>query len=130
MPGYGRPIVTAVDDGVTPALPGEILPHLTPPSQIDGMSVVSFRASRQMVFFTGAVVQNDLLKLAEAVGEPLYRGLAATESAGARPRSRSSAVEDLYALVIRPEDGETWGPIPWMDDKWIAENSVEMEEVS
>ncbi len=49
------------------------------------MSVVSFRASRQMVFFTGAVVQNDLLKLAEAVGEPLYRGLAATESAGARP---------------------------------------------
>ena len=35
-------------------------------------------------------------------------------------------MEDLYALLIRPEDGETWGPIPWMDDKWIAENSVEM----
>ena len=35
-------------------------------------------------------------------------------------------MEDLYALVIRPEDGETWGPIPWMDDEWIAKNSVEI----
>ena len=34
-----------------------------------------------MVFFAGDVVQDDLLKLAEAVGEPLYRGLAAAESA-------------------------------------------------
>ncbi len=64
------------------------------------MSVVSFRASRQMVFFAGDVAQNDLLKLAEAVGEPLYRGLAAIQSAGARRRSWMSAVEDIYALDL------------------------------
>ena len=93
-------LVTAVDGSVTPALPGETLPHLTSPSRIDGMSVVSFRASRQVIFFAGDVVQNDLLMLAEAVGGPLYRGLAATESAGARRRSRTSAVEDLYALDL------------------------------
>ena len=34
-------------------------------------------------------------------------------------------LEDLYALVIRPEDGDTWGPVPWMDDAWIANNTVE-----
>jgi DNA-binding MarR family transcriptional regulator len=39
-------------------------------------------------------------------------------------------MEDLYALLIRPEDGETWGPIPWMDEKWIAENSVEIDAAS
>ena len=93
-------LVTAVDGGVTAALPGETLPHLTSPSRIDGMSVVSFRASRQMVFVAGDVVQDDLLKLAEAVGEPLYRGLAAAESASARRRSWTSAVEDLYALDL------------------------------
>jgi anti-sigma factor RsiW len=93
-------LVTAVDGDVTPALPAGTLPHLTSPSRIDGMSVVSFRASRQMVFFTGDVVQNDLLKLAEAVGEPLYRGLAASESAGVRRRSWTNAVEDLYALDL------------------------------
>ena len=53
-----------------------------------------------MVFVAGDVVQNDLLKLAEAVGEPLYRGLAAAESASARRRSWTSAVEDLYALDL------------------------------
>jgi DNA-binding MarR family transcriptional regulator len=36
-------------------------------------------------------------------------------------------IEDLYASIIRPEDGETWGSIPWMDEKWIAENSFEMD---
>jgi Putative zinc-finger len=93
-------LVTAVDGGVPRALPAETLPHFASPTRIDGMSVVSFRASRQMVFFAGDVVQNDLLKLAEAVGEPLYRGLAATESADARRRSRTSAVEDIYALEL------------------------------
>ena len=34
-------------------------------------------------------------------------------------------IEELYACLIRPEDGETWGRVPWMDDKWIAENSFE-----
>jgi anti-sigma factor RsiW len=93
-------LVTAFDGGVSPALPGETRPHLTSPSRIDGMSVVSFRASRQMVFFAGDVVHNDLLKLAEAVGEPLYRGLAGTESASAPHRFGTSAVEDLYALDL------------------------------
>jgi hypothetical protein len=36
-------------------------------------------------------------------------------------------LEELYPLLIRPEDGETWGPIPWMDEKWIAENSFEID---
>jgi hypothetical protein len=53
-----------------------------------------------MVFFAGDVVQDDLLKLADAVGEPLYRGLAATESASAPHRSGTSAVEDLFALDL------------------------------
>jgi len=93
-------LVTAVDGAVTLALPGETLPHLTSPSRLDGMSVVSFRAPRQMVFFTGDVVENDLVKLADAVAEPLYRGLAASESVGARYRSWTSAVEDVYALDL------------------------------
>ena len=33
-------------------------------------------------------------------------------------------LEDLYAVLIRPEDGETWGDVPWMDDAWIAKNTV------
>jgi anti-sigma factor RsiW len=93
-------LVTAVDGSVAPALPGEAVAHLTSPSRIDGMSVVSFRAPRQMVFLTGDVAQNDLLKLAEAVGEPLYRRLAASESAGAPRRSWTSAVEDIYTLDL------------------------------
>jgi len=36
-------------------------------------------------------------------------------------------IEDTYASIIRPEDGETWGPIPWMDEKWIAENTIDEE---
>ena len=36
-------------------------------------------------------------------------------------------IEELYASLIRPEDGDTWGDIPWMDEKWIAENSIEIE---
>jgi anti-sigma factor RsiW len=98
-------LVTAVDRGVTLALPGEALPHITSRSRIDGMSVVSFRASRQMVFFAGDIVQKDLLKLAEAVADPLYRGLAATESVGARGRSWKVAVEDIYALDVGIVDG-------------------------
>jgi anti-sigma factor RsiW len=93
-------LVTAANGGVTLTLPGASLPHLTSPGRIDGMSVVSFRASRQMVFFAGDVAQDDLLKLAEAVGEPLYRGLAASENDGARRRSSTSAVVDIYALDL------------------------------
>jgi hypothetical protein len=35
-------------------------------------------------------------------------------------------IEEFYACLIRPEDGPTWGKVPWMDDAFIAENSVEM----
>ena len=38
-------------------------------------------------------------------------------------------IEELYASLITPEDGETWGDVPWMDEKWIEENSVEMVEM-
>jgi hypothetical protein len=92
-------LVTAVDS-VIPALPGQTLPSLTSPSRIDGMSVVSFRASRQMVFLAGDVVPDDLLKLAQAVSEPLYRGLATSETAGVQHRPWTSAVEDIYALDL------------------------------
>ena len=51
------------------------------------MSVVSFRTSRQMVFFAGDVAQNDLLKLAEAVAAPLSRGLSAAVASAPDPES-------------------------------------------
>ena len=68
-------LVTAVEGGVQLALPGEVLPHVTSTARIDDMSVVSFRSRHHMVFFTGDVAQADLVKLAEAVDEPLYREL-------------------------------------------------------
>ena len=97
-------LVTAVDGGVTSGLPGDTRPHLTSPGRIDGMSVVSFRAPRQVVFLAGDVGPHDLLTLAESVGEPLYRGLAAPESVGARRRSWTSAVGDIYALELDSHD--------------------------
>jgi hypothetical protein len=36
-------------------------------------------------------------------------------------------MEDFYALLIRPEDGETWGNVPWMDEAWIAKNTIDEE---
>jgi hypothetical protein len=69
-------LVTAVEGGVPLAFPGEALPHVTSAGRIDDMSVVSFRASRHMVFFAGDVAQVDLVKLADAVAGPLYRELA------------------------------------------------------
>src|SRR6266446_2349090 len=69
-------LVTAIEGGVQLVLPGEALPHVTSAGRFDEMSVVSFRTSRQMVFFAGDVPQADLMKLADAVAEPLYRGLA------------------------------------------------------
>jgi hypothetical protein len=69
-------LVTAVVGSRQLALPGEVLPHVTSAGHVDGMSVVSFRTSRQMVFVVGDVAQADLVKLADAVAVPLYRGLA------------------------------------------------------
>jgi RNA polymerase sigma-70 factor (ECF subfamily) len=69
-------LVTAADGSARLALPGEVLPHVTSPSHVDDMSVVSFRTSRHMVFFVGDVAQADLVNLADAVAGPLYRALA------------------------------------------------------
>ena len=69
-------LVTAAERGLELRLPGEALPHVTSAGRIDNMSVVSFRASSHMVFFAGDVTQTDLMKLVDAVAEPLYRGLA------------------------------------------------------
>jgi hypothetical protein len=69
-------LVTAAEGGGQPALPVEGRPHVTSAGRIDGMSVVSFRASRQMVFLTGDVADADLRALADAVAGPLYGGLA------------------------------------------------------
>jgi len=69
-------LVTAAEGSSQLALPGEALPHVTSAGRIDGMTVVSFRASGQMVFFAGDVAQPDLMTLARAVAEPLYRELA------------------------------------------------------
>jgi len=69
-------LVTAVDGSAQLALPAEVLPHVTSAGRVDDMSVVSFRASRQMVFVVGDVAQADLVKLADAIAGPLYRGLA------------------------------------------------------
>jgi hypothetical protein len=67
--------VTAVEGGVQFALTDEALLHVTSAGRIDDMSVASFRSTHHMVFFIGDVAQADLVKLADAVGEPLYREL-------------------------------------------------------
>jgi hypothetical protein len=69
-------LVTALDGSAQLALPGEVLPHVTPASRVDDMSIVSFPASRHMVFLVGDLAQAYLVNLAEAVAGPLYRGLA------------------------------------------------------
>jgi Putative zinc-finger len=97
----GEPVsllVTAVYGALRLTLPGEALAHVTSSGRIDDMSVVSFRTSRQMVFFAGDVAQNDLVKLAEAVAVPLSRGLSATDGVGARSGIGTS--EDMYALDL------------------------------
>jgi hypothetical protein len=91
-------LMAAVEGGLRLTLPGEALRHVTSAGRIDDMSVVSFRTSHQMVFFAGDVVQNDLLKLAETIADPLSRGLAAADGVGAR--SRVSTGEDMYALDL------------------------------
>jgi Putative zinc-finger len=69
-------LVTAAEGRAQLALPGEALPHVTSAGRIDDMSVVSFHTSRHVVFFAGDVAQADLMKLADAVAQPLYRELA------------------------------------------------------
>ena len=93
-------LVTAYDGGATPTLPGDLPPRVTSAGRIDDMSVVSFPTSRQMVFFAGDVADGDLSKLAEAVGESLYRGLSTVDSAGAERRSSMRPGHEVYALDV------------------------------
>ena len=69
-------LVTAAGRSPQLRLPGDAVPHVTSAGRIDAMAVVSFRAAGQMVFFAGDVAQTDLMTLADALAEPLYRGLA------------------------------------------------------
>ena len=69
-------LVTAAGRNPQPRLPGDAAPHVTSAGRIDAIAVVSFRAAGQMVFFAGDVEQTDLMQLADAIAEPLYRGLA------------------------------------------------------
>lgn len=98
-------LVTGADGVSTRALTGSALPQVTAVGPIDNVSVVSFPASRQMVFFAGNISQSDLLKLADAVAEPLYRGLAASERAGAQRPLRTAAGAVVYALDIAADRG-------------------------
>jgi anti-sigma factor RsiW len=68
-------LVTDAERGLQLTLPGEALPDVTSAGRIDDMAVVSFRASDHLVFFAGDVPQDDLMRLADAVAGPLYRGL-------------------------------------------------------
>jgi hypothetical protein len=99
-------LVIASEEGAKLALRGDAVPPVTSAGRIDDMSVVSFPASHQMVFLAGDVAQSDLSTLAGVVAEPLYRGLAASESAAARPRSWIRAGEDIHAL----DSGAVHGP--------------------
>ena len=71
-------LVTAADGEGRLTFPGETLPHVTSASQMDHMSVVSFRTPRYAVFLTGDVSPADLTALAGAIAAPLYRELAGT----------------------------------------------------
>jgi len=99
----GEPVsllVTAYDEGARPARGGDVRPHATSAGRIDDMSVVSFPASRQMVFFAGDVAESDLSKLAEAVAEPLYRGLSTVDSVAAGRRSSMPRGHDVDTLDV------------------------------
>jgi anti-sigma factor RsiW len=71
-------LVTAADGSAQRAVPGGAIPPVTPVGRVDGLSVVSFPASRHIVFLAGDVAQADLMKLADAVAGSLYRELAAS----------------------------------------------------
>ena len=69
-------LATDVDGSSQTALPREALTHVTSDGRIDDVCVVSFRATRHMVFFAGDLKQADLLRLADAVSGPLSQRLA------------------------------------------------------
>jgi len=68
-------LVTAAERSLQLKLPGDAVAHVTSAGRIDDIAIVSFRASSHMVFFAGNVPQADLMKLADAVAEPLYSEL-------------------------------------------------------
>jgi len=93
-------LVTGYDGGAKPTLSAGVRPHVTSAGRIDDMSVVSFPTSRQIVFFAGDVAESDLSKLADAVAEPLYRGLSAVDSAAPERRSSMRPGHEFHALEV------------------------------
>jgi hypothetical protein len=75
-------LVTAVEGTLQLTLPWEALPHVTSAGRIDDISVVSFRTAHHMVFFVGDVTRPDLMELADALADPLYRELTAVQERG------------------------------------------------
>lgn len=69
-------LVTAADGEVRQTSPSDAFAHVTSASQVDHMSVVSFRTPRYAVFLAGDVAPDDLTALAGAIAAPLYRELA------------------------------------------------------
>jgi hypothetical protein len=68
-------LVTAADGGLELRFPFDARPHVTSPGRIDDMSVISFRASHQMVFLVGDIAPAQLGPLADALAGPLYHDL-------------------------------------------------------
>jgi hypothetical protein len=62
--------------GLTAPAAGEA--GLDPPAGVDGVQLVSFRAARHVVFFTGEIDAADLMALADAAAPQLRRGLSGT----------------------------------------------------
>lgn len=68
-------LLVADTSGGTDARPGVSDVAIEAPRSVDGLSLVSFRASRRLVFMTGELAASDLTALADAVGPPLRQAL-------------------------------------------------------
>jgi anti-sigma factor RsiW len=68
-------LVTRDDGRATAAIPDDALTQVRAEGRIEGMSVVSFRAARHMVFLVGDLAQGDLLRLATVAAGSLRQQL-------------------------------------------------------
>src|SRR4030095_10699237 len=71
----GARVSMLVADAGGPDVPSAGETTIDAPGQIDGLSLVSFRTTGQVVLFTGEIATADLRALADAVALPLRRGL-------------------------------------------------------
>jgi hypothetical protein len=69
-------MLVGTDDASGPAAARADGETVSPPRQVDGLTVVSFRTARHLVFFTGDVPATDLAALADAVAPSVRRELA------------------------------------------------------